>query len=436
MKAELRIKGGSLWAGNESYWLDGVVDISGDEVIFAGAALDAPDTRPDRVLDAGGGLIMPGLINAHCHGPMVLFRGMADDMPLDKWLNEAVFPAEAAHVNPEMAGLCSRLAAAEMLLSGTTTVGDSYFCMDGAVPAYVDAGMRAVLAQGVIDFPAPGVPDPGMALEVAAEFVRRWQGDNPLITPGIFAHAPYTCSPETFKGAADLARELGAPFFTHLAETQAEPGMIQERHGKPPALYLEELGVLEDLTSCAHGVWLSPEELAALSGAGVALVHCPESNMKLANGVAQVVEWQQAGITAALGTDGAASNNDLCMFGEMRSAALMAKVSANNPAALPAAQVLEMATTGSARALGMGGRLGRLKPGYLADLIVVDLKQPHHTPWYQAASALVYAGSGADVKHVVVGGVPVVAFGELLTLDLPVISTQVANLAANVANLK
>ena len=400
---DLRVSGGALWAGPGRFWPKGAVEITAGRVSYAGDASGA-GVRPARhQLDAGGGLIMPGLVNAHCHGAMVLFRGMADDLPLDEWLQKEMFPAEAEYVTDEMVEVCCRLAAAEMLLSGTTCVGDSYFCMQGAVPAYIESGMRAVLAQGVIDFPAPGAPNPAKNLQVAREFVQTWQGVSPRITPGVFAHAPYTCSPETMNGALDLARSLEAPFFTHLAESKPELDVLRQRYGKGPVRHLRDIGVLEGLTACAHGVWLQDDELAELARAGVALVHCPESNMKLGSGAARVEDWLQAGIRAGLGTDGAASNNDLDMFGEMKSAAFLAKVSALDPAALPAEKVLEMATRGSARALGLE-RTGKLEPGYDGDLIVVDLHRPHHTPWYQAASALVYAGRGTDVRHVVVEG--------------------------------
>ena len=429
---DLRVSGGPLWAGYGKFWTDGVVEVERGVVSYAGDAAGAGSRPAKRELDAKGGLIMPGLVNAHCHGPMVLFRGMADDLPLEVWLQQAMFPAEAAFVNQEMTGICCRLAAAEMLLSGTTCVGDAYFCMNGAVPAYMESGLRAVLAQGVIDFPAPGVPDPARRLDAARDFIQAWQGKSPRITPAVFAHAPYTCSPETMRGAADLAEGLGVPFFTHLEETRAESAMMQEQHGCRSTEYLARAGVLERLTACSHGVWLEDSELEQLAGAGVALVHCPDSNMKLASGAARVEAWQQAGITAGLGTDGAASNNDLDMFGEMKSAALLAKVTALDPAALAAEKALQMATSGSARALGLE-KTGKLEPGYSGDLIVVNMNSPHHTPWYQAASALVYSGRGADVCHVVIDGELVVEDGRLLSLDGADAKARVRDLAQKVA---
>ncbi len=429
---DLRVSGGPLWAGAGGFWPRGAVEISGGVVVYAGDAAGAGASEARRELDAAGGLIMPGLVNAHCHGAMVLFRGMADDLPLEQWLQNVMFPTEAAFVTEDMVNACCRLAAAEMLLSGTTCVGDAYFCMNGAVPAYEESGMRAVLSQGVIDFPAPGVPEPSQRLVVAREFIENWQGKYSRIIPGVFAHSPYTCSADTLTGAADLAVGLDAPFFTHLAEIQSENAIMQDQYGCRPTEHLARLGVLDKLTACAHGVWLQKEELAELAAAGVALVHCPESNMKLASGVAQVTAWHEAGVVSGMGTDGAASNNDLDLFGEMKSAALLAKVSALDPAALPAEKALEMATSGSARALGLE-RTGRLEPGYSADLVVLDLKSPNHTPWYQAASALVYAGRGADVRHVVVDGELVVHDRRLLTLDLDEAKAKVRELARKVA---
>ena len=374
--SDLLVKGGPLWRGGETFIADGAVLLRGGRVAAAGPA-DEVDAPPGtETLDAAGGLIMPGLVNAHCHGPMTLFRGMADDLPLMTWLNEHMFPAEARWVDPEMTELCSLLAAAEMLLSGTTTVGDSYFCMDGAVAAYVRAGLRAVAAQGLIGFPAPGVPDPADGLETCRQFVERWQTAGPLITPGIFVHSIYTCPAETIKAAARLSAELACPLFTHLAETRQEADDSGERNGATPALWLDEQGILERFTAVVHGAWLTRPEMDLLAEHGVPLVLCPESNMKLASGLADYQALTEAGVSLGLGTDGAASNNDLDLIGEMGTLARAAKLKTGDPAMLPALKVLQIATSGSARALGLAGKAGELRPGRLGDLIVLDLNAP------------------------------------------------------------
>jgi 5-methylthioadenosine/S-adenosylhomocysteine deaminase len=410
-----------------------MVEIRDGVVRWCGPEEDYPGPAPRHSLDAGGGLILPGLVNAHCHGAMVLFRGLADDLPLLEWLTEHIFPAEARWVNEEMVETCTLLAAGEMLLSGTTCVGEAYFCASGAARAYARAGMRAVVAQGVIDFPAPGVPRPEEALEVARGFLEQWQGADPLITPALFAHSPYTCSPETLAGVADLAREKGVAWFTHLAETAQEVEEVRSRYGATPGRHLESLGLLESLRAAVHGVWLDAQEVMLLARRGVALVHCPESNLKLASGLGRLAEWLAAGVTVGLGTDGPASNNDLDLWGELATAARLAKVAAHDPAVVPAAQALEMAWGGSARALGLEGVVGRLRPGWAGDLVVLNLAQPHLTPLHNIASALVYSARGGDVRHVVVRGRLVVRDRQVLTFDLPAVMERVQRMARRVA---
>lgn len=435
MDGELLITGGALWVGPGAYWPRGTLEIRGGRVVYAGPAQAyRPDREPPaRRLDARGGLVIPGLVNAHCHGAMVLFRGLADDLPLMKWLNEHIFPAEARWVDQEMVELCTLLAAAEMLLSGTTCVGDAYFCAGGAARAYQRAGMRAVVAQGVIDFPAPGVPDPEDGLRVAREFVEEWQGRSPLIRPALFAHSLYTCSPDKLRGVAALARELGVAWFTHLAETREEVAQVKELHGATPARHLEALGILEGLAAGVHGVWLDEEEMELMARRGVALVHCPESNHKLASGLAPVEAWRAAGLCVGLGTDGAASNNDLDLIAEAGSAARAAKLKSRDPAALPAAAALELAWAGSAAALGLEGVVGRLLPGYAGDAVVIDTDQPHLTPLHDPASALVYAARGADVRHTVVAGRVLVEDRRVLGFDLAEVMARVRDLARQVA---
>lgn len=431
-QADLVVRGGILWPGTGSPWGPGQVEIQGGLVSYAGP--ERP-VRADQVLEAAGGLIMPGLVNAHCHLPMVLFRGLADDLPLGEWLNKVMMPAERTWINPETTELCALLAAAEMLLSGTTCVAESYFCTIGSARALAKAGMRGVCAQGVIDFPAPGVPDPAGKFDACREFVSACRELGPLVRPAIFAHSPYTCSPETLQQTAELAAELEVPWFIHLAETKAELATLHKRHDTTPVRHLEQLGVLASLQAGVHGIWLDDQELEIVARREVSLVHCPESNAKLTSGAPRVEKWLAAGINVALGTDGAASNNDLDLIGEMGYAARLAKLLASDPAALPSEGVLHMALEGGARALGLEGpgAPGRLAPGRAADLVVLELNAPHLTPLYSVPSHLAYAARGGDVRHVVVDGRLVVRDREVLSFDLGEVMERVQRLADRVS---
>lgn len=370
-----------------------------------------------EVIDARGGVVLPGLINGHCHAAMTLFRGLADDLPLMTWLNDHIFPAEARSVNPEMVYWCTRLAAAEMLLSGTTTVADGYFCMEAAARAFSDVGMRAVVAQGVMDFPAPGVPDPAGNIAAAARFIDGWLGRDPLITPAVFAHAPYTCSGKTLRGAKELARARGAPLFIHVAETRDEQALIRNPLGSSPVRHLDALGILDEGTICVHCVWADDEDLAILARRGTGIVICPQSHQKLASGTAPLGEMLARGLKVGLGTDGAASNNSLDLFREMDVCAKVQKVHSLDPVAVRAGQVLEMATGLGAKVLGLAGQCGSLRPGAPADLIVVDRERPHLQPFH-GPGLLVYSARGSDVRTVIVNGRLVVRDGTLLTMDL------------------
>ncbi len=405
----------------------GFLAVAGDRIVALGPGPTPADIPPvRRTIDADGLLLMPGLVNCHSHAAMTLFRGLADDLPLDVWLREHIFPTEARCVTPEMVYWCSLLAAAEMLLSGTTTVADGYFYEDEAARAFIDSGLRAVVAQGVIDFPAPGVPDPTAAVEHAADFLDRWQDAHPRITPAIFCHSPYTCSADTLVRAKEAARQRGRLLFIHVAETADEVRQCREQHGKSPVAYLDELGILDPATPCVHCVHVDKADIDILRRSGAAVVSCPESNMKLASGIAPLPEL--TGIRRGLGTDSAASNNDLDLFGEMDSCAKLHKVVTGDPTVLPAAEVLGMATAGGADVLGMAGDIGRLAEGYKADITAVDLRRPHLVPFH-SPDLLVYAARGADVTFVVVDGRLVVEEGRLTTIDLTEVMAQVQALA-------
>ncbi|MDY0350671.1 MAG: amidohydrolase [Desulfobulbaceae bacterium] len=407
----------------------GYVAIRGSSIGAVGDMADLGTVRAREVVDAGGAVVMPGLVNCHCHAAMTLFRGLADDLALGEWLGEHIFPAESRHVNPEMVYWCSRLAAAEMLLSGTTMVADGYFFADAAARAFSETGLRAVAAQGVIDFPAPGVPDPADNVRVAARFLDAWHLRHRLVTPAVFAHSPYTCAPETLQRAKQEADRRGRLFFIHTAETQGEPSLIQDRRGASPVRHLDALGLLDPLTVCVHCVWVDEEDIAILARRGARAVLCPQSHLKLASGIAPFAALRAQGVVVGLGTDSAASNNSLDMFREMDVCAKVQKARTGDPVAAPAKTILRMATGEGAEVLGSGGWGGVLRPGAPADVILIDRNSPHLTPFY-GPDLLVYGARGSDVRTVIVDGRPVVRDRRLLTADLDAVMARVRAFAA------
>ncbi|HET7293032.1 MAG TPA: amidohydrolase [Vicinamibacteria bacterium] len=396
---------------------DGAVAIDGGRVVAVGTAAAIASAYAGREsLDAGGGIVLPGLINAHTHAPMVLFRGVADDLRLMEWLQRYIFPAEAKNVTAEFVKAGTRLAALEMIRSGTTTFVDMYYFEDQVAEAAREAGIRAVAGSTLIDFPAPDNKTREEALAYADRFIARWKND-PLIVPAVAPHSTYLGSPETLKAADALARRHGVPLLIHLQESMDEQRQVRERYGKTSTEHLRDLGVLRKGVLGAHGVWLSAGDRHVLLAAGVGVTHCPQSNMKLSSGAAPVTEMLAEGLRLGLGTDGAASNNDLDMFEEMLTAALLAKHASGDPTSAPAPRVLEMATLGGARALGMEDRLGSLEPGKRADLVVVDVGAARLHPMFEPVSHLVYAVKGADVRHSVIEGRVVMRDRKVLTLD-------------------
>ncbi len=383
-------------------------------------------------LDAGGGIVMPGLVNAHTHLPMVLFRGLADDMALEDWLGTFIFPAEQRHISPASVRAATRLACAEMLLSGTTTCCDGYFFEDEVAAAMDACGLRAVAGQGIIDFPAPGVPDPAGNVACGAVFLNRWRQPGSLVRPSLFCHAPYTCGAETIRAAKAAAERQGVLLQIHVAETHGEAGRIREAGGLSPVAYLDSLGVLDEGTLLVHCVWVDGRDVELIAASGAAVAHCPESNMKLASGVAPLPDFLAAGIPTGLGTDGCASNNNLDMFAEMDTAAKLHKVFREDPTAADAAAVFRMATSGGAGALGMGDRIGSLETGKAADLLVLDTRKPHLVPVYDPVSLVVYAAGAGDVRHVMVDGKLRVQDGRLVDMSPDEVMAAVAPLAAEI----
>ena len=396
----------------------GGVAIEGERIAAVGPSDELRNLfRGRQEKDLSGCLLMPGLINSHTHAGMSLFRGVADDLPLKEWLEENIFPLERAFVNPDTVRLGVLLSSLEMLKSGTTCFCDGYFFESSAVKAVATAGIRAVLGQGIVDFPTPDVPDPEKSLSHAEAFLHEFPSATGRIRPSLFCHAPYTCGPNTLKKTKEICRSNGILFQTHLSETRREVDEIVERYGVRPAMHLHALGVLDELTLLAHAVWLSKDEIRLVAQSSASIAHCPESNAKLGSGVAPVPDLASFGIKIGLGTDGCASNNDLDLISEAGFAARLHKVFRNDALACPAEMALRMATTGSAAALGLQDEIGSIQAGKKADLVALDLEQPHLTPVYDPVSHIVYAARGGDVRFVWVDGRMVVKDRLVLTVD-------------------
>jgi 5-methylthioadenosine/S-adenosylhomocysteine deaminase len=385
-----------------------------------------------ETLDAGGGLIMPGLVNTHTHLPMTLFRGLADDLPLDVWLNEYIFPAENAHITPENVRWGTLLACVEMLLSGTTTCCDGYFYENTVAEAVKTSGLRAVLAQGIIDFPAPGIPDPGENLQIPQTFATKWNNPSSLITPSAFCHSAYTCSAETLQNAKALCTENGLLFQIHAAETQNEYRQIQDEHQATPIQYLDQLGILDENTLLIHCVWINDEDIEIIAERKAGISHNPESNAKLAAGIAPAPKLLKAGIPVGLGTDGCASNNNMDLFHEMDMVAKLHKVETFDPTAMDARTVVEMATIKGAKAIGLDKHTGSLEVGKKADLIIIDTQKPHLMPIYHPESHIVYTAKCSDVCDVVVDGCVLVKDRNVLSLDVEKIMAKIREIAEGI----
>jgi 5-methylthioadenosine/S-adenosylhomocysteine deaminase len=347
---------------------------------------------------------------------MALFRGLADDLALKTWLEQYIFPAEGKWVNEEFVYWGTLLAIIEMIRSGTTTFVDGYFFGEHMARAARQSGMRSSLGQGILDFPTPDSLSSTEALRKAEAFIEI-HARSSLIYPTLFAHSVYTCSPSLLRQCKDLADRYGVPMIIHLAETKSEIEEISRKYSKSPVHHMENLGLLSPSLIACHCVWLTEAEMDLLARRGVKVVHNPESNMKLASGVAPVPELLARGVTVGLGTDGCASNNNLDLFQEMDSAAKLHKVHRLDPTVMPSSVVLEMATLGGARVLGLEKEIGSLEVGKKADIIVLDLNRPHLQPVYNIVSQLVYSAVGADVRDVIIDGKLVMHDRKLLTLD-------------------
>ena len=395
----------------------GAVAIDGTDIV----AVDTTENvrrqfRARQTIDAAGQVVMPGLVNTHTHAPMVLYRGLADDLALDQWLTKYIFPAEAKTVSPEFVRAGTRLAVLEMIESGTTTYADMYYFEDEIAKETKAAGLRGVLGQTVIQFPVADAKTPAEGLARAERFIQAFKND-PLITPAVAPHAIYTNDSATLKAAREMSVRLGVPTLIHVAETQSEAMTAKERGSGTVVSYLDSIGFLGPGVVAAHAVWVNDGDMALLKSRGVGVSHNPVSNMKLASGIAPVKAYLAAEVAIGLGTDGAASNNDLDMFEAMRAASFLQKVATSDPTAVSAGTAVRMATIGGARALGMDKQIGSLEPGKRADVIIVGMNAARQTPMYDPLSHLVYVTNGDDVQTTIVNGRVLMRDRKVLTLD-------------------
>lgn len=416
---DITISGGRVLTSDErdSVIHDGYLAIDGNRIVGVGESAEMTARfKGRRVVDARDCLVMPGLVNGHTHAAMTCFRGLADDMELMVWLNDYIFPAEARNVDPELVYWGSVLACAEMIQSGTTTFCDMYLFEDETAQAASKAGMRCLLGEGIFDFPSPSSKTPDEGLAYTRMLIEKWAGD-PLVNIAVEPHTLYTCSPDVIKKAKALADQYDIPFAIHLLENKGEARQLKERFGMGAVPFLKELGCLDERFFAFHCVHMDEEDMQIFADHGCKVVHNPESNMKLASGVAPVASMLRHGIVVGLGTDGCASNNNLDMFGEMATAAKLEKVAQLDPTVMSAKTVTRMATRDGARVLGMGDIVGSLREGMRADIIIIDLNKPHLTPIYDEYSHIAYAMSGSDVKTVIIDGRIVMEDRRLLTID-------------------
>ncbi|UWG96148.1 amidohydrolase [Dehalobacter sp. DCM] len=416
--------------GPDDFYPQGEIAVDGDRIISVGECGTAPaDFIPDKILDLQNDVVMPGLINMHTHAAMTLLRGYADDMPLMPWLQEKIWPFEDK-MTAEDIYWGNALALCEMIRSGTTTMADMYIAEEEAVRVVLEAGTRALLSRGMIE----STKEAGMKSlrENVALFEKYHDAGNGRIKILFGPHAPYTCSGEFLRTVKREADRFGSGLHIHLAETQSEVATIKERYGTTPLRWLEREEVLGGHIIAAHCVYIDDGEMDILKKYQIGVAHNAESNMKLNSGTARISEMQRRGITVSLGTDGTSSNNDLDMFGEMRTASFQQKL-VGSPEDLKAYDVLAMATVGGAAAAGISD-IGKLEPGYKADLISINFDQPHFYPRFSVPSHLVYCARGSDVRTVMVDGKIIMENSNLLTLDAAQICLEVAKRAQRIAS--
>jgi len=400
---------------------DGAIAIHKGEIILIGKRSEViRSVTARRTINAAGKVIIPGLINTHTHVPMTLFRGISDDLDLNDWLTKFIFPAEAKNVDEAFVRAGTRLGLAEMIRGGTTTYCDMYYFEDAIADESKKAGVRGVLGETVIDFPVADNKTWGQAMAYSERFINKWKSDD-LIVPAIAPHAPYTVSTAHLKDVKTLSDKYNAAVVTHVAETKKERDDIKKQYGDTPVTYLNKIGFLSNRVIAAHTVWITDNEIDILKSVGVGAAHNPQSNMKLASGVAPVPAMLAKDVAVGLGTDGAASNNDLDMWEEMDTAAKLAKEFSGDPKVVTAEQAFEMATIRGARALHLNEIIGSIEAGKRADIAIVDMDSLNQTPYFNVYSALVYSTKAADVRTVIINGRVVMLDRRLLTLNENVI---------------
>lgn len=418
--ADLLVSGATIVTmdAERHVWQDGAIAVRGDAIVAIGPGADVlARYQAPQTIDAKGQLIIPGLINGHTHIPMVLLRGLVDDVTLDDWLRKFIFPAEAKNVTEDFVRAGSRLALAEMIRGGTTTFADMYYFEDAEAEETKAAGLRGFLGETWLDFPAPDNKSEAEMTAYTEKFLKKWQGD-PLVHASVAPHSIYTCSEKTLRDSAALARKYHAPILIHLAEMRKELDDSLAQHGTTPVQYLERIEFLGPDVLAAHCIWFDYTDMKIAAERQIGCVHNPSSNMMLASGVAPVVDERAAGMRVGLGTDGpAGSNNDLDMMEEMDLAAKLQKTDRVDPRALGAKGALEMATIEGARALHMEKEIGSLETGKKADFAILILDVPNAVPMYNVYSQIVYALKASEVQTVVVGGKILLRDGKLLTVD-------------------
>jgi 5-methylthioadenosine/S-adenosylhomocysteine deaminase len=416
---------------------NGYVIVTGDTIVAVGEGRPRMPNGPiftKQTIDAKGALVLPGFINGHTHVPMTLLRGLHDDVTLDDWLRKYIFPAEARNVTEDFVRWGTRLAASEQIRSGVTTFADMYYFEDAVAEETKAAGMRGVLGETFLDFPAPDNKTNAAMLEYTDKFLKRWQGD-PLIHAAVAPHSIYTCSQKTLQDSAALARKYHAPILIHVAEMKKELDDSLRQNGLTPVQYLEKLSILGPDVVAAHCIFVDEKDRRILADRQVGCVHNPSSNMMLASGVAPVIEERAARIAVGLGTDGpAGSNNDLDLMEEMDLAAKLQKITKMDPRALGAQSVVEMATIEGAKALHMEKEIGSLEAGKKADIVLISLDEPNAVPMYDLYAQLAYALKGSDVETVVIGGRIVMRGKKLLTLNEPEILAKAREYGKKVAS--
>jgi 5-methylthioadenosine/S-adenosylhomocysteine deaminase len=430
-KGDILFKNALVLTMDEQFtqYASGAIVVKNDCIVAVGESDDicAKYTATETV-DCTGRILMPGLINAHTHVPMTLLRGLSDDLRLDVWLMGYIMPVEREFVSPEFVKLGTKLACAEMIRGGTTSFADMYYFEDDIAEATAACGMRAVLGQTVLKFPTPDARFYEEGLTRARSFIKKWK-NHPLVVPALAPHAPYTCTPEIWKGCVDMAKEFDVPIHTHLAETSFEVESIRKESGMPVIPYMKKLNLFDAKVIAAHCVHVDEGEIRALHNSGVGVAHNPSSNMKLASGASPVKRMTELNVKVGIGTDGPASNNDLDMFEEIRLASFLAKMSSGDPTALPARTVILMATRQGAEALHLGNITGSLVCGKRADMILVDTTQAHTVPRFNrdpngAYAQIVYSSKSTDVTDTMVNGKWLMRDRQLLTVDYAALVEQ------------